>query len=362
MENVGMSPEHFPQPQFWRGRNVLLTGHTGFKGAWLSLLLNHLGARTTSVSLLPTITPNLFDAAQIHDVRGEGHICDIRDASGLMKIVRASGAEVILHLAAQAIVRESYSDPLGTFSSNIMGTANLLNAARDMPFLKGILVVTSDKVYKNLEHDTPYQENDRLGGHDPYSASKAATELVVDSMRSSFFGNRVSITTARAGNVIGGGDWSANRLLPDAVRAWASGQRLEVRNPNAVRPWQHVLEPLCAYLRIAEVQAMGQKVSNVYNIGPAAHEALPVKSVVEMAQKCFGRGDVTFLGNSSGPHEAGLLKLDSDLIKNELGIVPRWNINEAVGRTMNWYKGFYAGQDARALCMADIVAYLDKPS
>lgn len=352
-----MSPGQFPLPQFWRGRNVLLTGHTGFKGAWLSLLLNHLGAHTTAVSLPPATTPNLFDMAKIHDVCREGNACDIRDASGLTKIVQTSGAEVILHLAAQAIVRESYSDPLGTFSSNVMGTANLLNAARDIPSLKCIVVVTSDKVYKNLERVTPYNEDDRLGGHDPYSASKAATEIIVESMRNSFFENRVSIATARAGNVIGGGDWSANRLFPDAVRAWTSGQMLEVRNPNAVRPWQHVLEPLCAYLRIAEALATGQQMSNVYNIGPAVHEALPVKSLVEMAQKSFGRGDAHFADTSNGPHEAGLLKLDSTLIKNELGIVPRWSVHEAVDRTMKWYKGFYAGLDARNLCIADIEAY-----
>lgn len=359
MEKLGMNPEPFPLPKFWHGRNVLLTGHTGFKGAWLSLLLHHLGARITAVSLPPATTPNLFDIARVHDACHEGNACDIRNTSGLTEIVQNSGAEVILHLAAQAIVRESYSDPLGTISSNVMGTANLLNAARNLPSLKCIVVVTSDKVYKNLERVTPYKEDDRLGGHDPYSASKAATEIIVDSMRNSFFENGVPIATARAGNVIGGGDWSASRLLPDAVRAWTSGQVLEVRNPNAVRPWQHVLEPLCAYLRMAEELATGRQMSNTYNIGPAMHEALPVKTIVEMAQKSFGRGDTHFADISNGPHEAGLLTLDSTLIAKELGVVPRWSVQDAVDRTMKWYKGFYAGLDPRNLCTADIEAYQD---
>jgi CDP-glucose 4,6-dehydratase len=357
-----MTHGHFPLPQFWCGRRVLLTGHTGFKGAWLSLLLDHLGAHTTAVSLPPATTPSLFDEAKIFDVCKEGNVCDIRDASGLATIVRNSGVEVILHLAAQAIVRESYDDPLGTFSSNVMGTANLLNAARDIPSLKCIVVVTSDKVYRNLEHVTPYKEDDRLGGHDPYSASKAATEIVVDCMRKSFFEGRVSIATARAGNVIGGGDWSANRLLPDAVRAWTTNQMLEVRNPDAVRPWQHVLEPLCAYLRIAEALAIGQPMPSAFNIGPAVDEALPVRSVVEMAQLSFGRGDTRFADISDGPHEAGLLTLDSTLIKRELGISPRWSVHKAVDRTMKWYNGFYAGLDARDLCTADIEAYQGHPS
>jgi CDP-glucose 4,6-dehydratase len=355
MEDLGMS---LPLPQFWRGRNVAVTGHTGFKGAWLALLLHRLGARVTGISLPPATTPSLFDAARIHQACSAGNDCDIRDASRLAEIVRGSGAEVILHLAAQAIVRESYRDPLGTFSANVIGTANLLDAARDCPSLKCIVVVTSDKVYKNLERAKPYTEDDRLGGHDPYSASKAAAEIVVDSMRGCFFEGRAPVATARAGNVIGGGDWSADRLLPDAIRAWTSGQALDVRNPDAVRPWQHVLEPLCAYLRIAEALATGQKMSNAYNIGPDVHEALAVKSVVEMAQKSFGRGDANFAGASDGPPETGRLTLDSTLIKNELGVAPRWTVSEAVERTMKWYKGFYAGMDARGLCIADIEAYL----
>jgi CDP-glucose 4,6-dehydratase len=222
------------------------------------------------------------------------------------------------------------------------------------------VVVTSDKVYKNLERAAPYREDDRLGGHDPYSASKAATEIIVDSMRN-FFDSRVSIATARAGNVIGGGDWSANRLLPDAVRAWTENQMLEVRNPGAVRPWQHVLEPLCAYLHIAETLATGQQTSLAYNIGPDMDGARPVKDIVEMAQECFGRGEVQFAEVNNGPHEAGLLTLDSTLIANELGVEPRWSVHDAVDRTMKWYKGFYAGLDARQLCLADIEAFRGQP-
>jgi CDP-glucose 4,6-dehydratase len=357
VENLGMTSGRLPSAKFWLGRKVLLTGHTGFKGSWLSILLRQLGAEVTGISLPPATKPSLFGAANIGELCNANHMLDVRDTSALAGAVENSKAEIILHLAAQAIVRQSYSDPLGTFSANVMGTANVLNAARNLQALKCIVVVTSDKVYKNLEHDTPYVEADRLGGHDPYSASKAATEIVVESMCASFFDASVPITTARAGNVIGGGDWSADRLLPDAARAWASHQVLDVRNPGAVRPWQHVLEPLFAYLAIAETAANGREIARTYNIGPKADGTCTVKTLISLAQNSFGRGDMKFAEASSGPHEAGLLTLDSTRIAKDLGVTPRWTVQQAVDHTMRWYRGFYAGLDARELCLADIAAY-----
>jgi CDP-glucose 4,6-dehydratase len=351
-----MKRTRLPSPAFWNGRKVFLTGHTGFKGAWLALMLHRMGAIVAGSSLPPKTVPNLFEAANIAELC-ESRFCDLRNSVDVGQAVTEVEPEIVLHLAAQALVLESYNDPVGTFASNVLGTANLLNAARRVPRLKAIVVVTSDKVYRNLERMTPYAEDDKLGGHDPYSASKAACELIVESMRKSFFDNGARVATARAGNVIGGGDWSAGRLIPDAVRAWSVGQVLDVRNPSAVRPWQHVLEPLSAYLVLAEALVEGCNLSNAYNIGPATDEALPVRSIVELARQSFGKGEVKYAREACGPHEAGLLTLDSTRAANELDIHPRWSVEGAVDRTMKWYAGFGAGQVPRDLCLADIIAF-----
>ena len=345
-----------PQREFWRGKRVLLTGHTGFKGGWLALWLMQLGAEVTGVALPPNTTPSLFELARLADDT-DSHFCDIRDATALAAMVRAAQPEIVLHLAAQPLVRASFSAPLETFASNVMGTANLLDALRGLPGVRVAVMVTTDKVYHNLEHPYPYREGDTLGGHDPYSASKAAAEIVIASYRDAFLsGQGVALASARAGNVIGGGDWSADRLIPDAVRAWQSGNPLEIRRPQAIRPWQHVLEPLAGYLCLAE-RLWGQpELAGAYNFGPPSHEAATVREVVEMARAVYGSGEVCF-GDGGGPHEAGCLALETAKARAVLGFSTQWTLAESVSRTMAWYRAQHEGSDARMLCAAEITAY-----
>lgn len=344
--------------KFWRGKRVLLTGHSGFKGAWLSYWLHKMGANVTGISLPPTSSPNLFTLAGI-DRLLNNHFLDIRDSVGLEKLVLESQPEIVLHLAAQALVRPSYDDPLATFSTNVMGTANLLNALRGSKSVRAAVFVTTDKVYKNLEHAYSYREIDVLGGHDPYSASKAASEIIIESFRDSYFSGRgIALASARAGNVIGGGDWSEARLIPDAVRAWDQNLPLSIRRPNAVRPWQHVLEPLNGYLVLAEKLFESIQFSCSYNFGPNTHEAATVRKVIEMARSFYGVGDILWGDGFEGPHEAGLLSLDISKAKETLGISPRWDVEESVERTMSWYKRCLNGVSANSLCDADIAAFL----
>lgn len=346
-----------PDRQFWQGKRVLLTGHTGFKGAWLALWLQRLGANVTGVALAPPTSPNLFELAQI----GQGmasHVCDIRDAHALATRVRQARPEIVLHLAAQALVRPSYRDPLQTFSTNIMGTAHVLDALRGSSDTRVAVMVTTDKVYRNLEHPYPYREDDTLGGHDPYSASKAASELVIASYRDAFLMQQgVAVASARAGNVIGGGDWAEDRLIPDCVRAWQAGQTLAIRRPNAIRPWQHVLEPLAGYLRLAQGLWQQPSLAGAYNLGPPTDEAATVKAVIEMARSPREMCLVSYEIDSYSPHEAGWLALETAKARTLLGIRPRWTLREAVHRTMDWYAAQHAGADAGALCDADIAAY-----
>lgn len=346
---------------FYRGRRVLVTGHTGFKGGWLALWLQRLGARVVGVALPPATTPSLFAAANVAEGM-ESHFCDIREPVKLARIVRQAEPEIIFHLAAQPLVRESYRQPLETFSSNVMGTAHLLDALRGLPNVRVAVMVTTDKVYRNLEHPYPYREDDVLGGHDPYSASKAASELVVASYRDAFLATQgVAVATARAGNVIGGGDWSADRLLPDAVRAWASGQPLEIRRPDAIRPWQHVLEPLVGYLSLAECLWTKPECAGAWNFGPLTHEAATVRTVVELARSAWGRGgphgEVTYGDGSGGPHEAGWLALETAKARTHLNFATRWPLAEAVTRTIEWYRRQQNGANARRLCETEIADY-----
>jgi len=344
--------------KFWRSKRVLLTGHSGFKGAWLAYWLHQMGANVTGISLPPTSSPNLFSLAGIDQLLNN-HFLDVRDSEGLEKLVLESQPEIVLHLAAQALVRPSYSDPLTTFSTNVMGTANLLNALRGLKSVRAAVLVTTDKVYKNLEHAYPYREIDVLGGHDPYSASKAASEIIIESFRDSYFSERgIAIASARAGNVIGGGDWSNNRLIPDAIGAWDQKLPLEIRRPDAVRPWQHVLDPLNGYLVLAERLHEDMQLSGAYNFGPQAHEVATVRKVVEIAQKSYGVGDVMWGDGFEGPHEAGLLSLDTSKARNALDVSPRWNLEEAIARTMNWYKGYRNGLSSHMLCEADVAAFV----
>ena len=344
-------------PAFWRGRRVLVTGHTGFKGAWLALWLNRLGAAVTGLALPPATDPNLFTLARVEDAAAH-HLADIRDRELVADIIRAAAPEVVFHLAAQPLVRQSYDDPIGTFSTNVMGTAHVLEALRDCPALRAVVVITTDKVYRNREWPFPYREDDHLGGHDPYSASKAGSEIVAACYRDAFFRDRgVALATARAGNVIGGGDWSLDRLIPDAVRAFGHGRTLHIRRPDAVRPWQHVLEPLAGYLRLARLLVADPDLAEAYNFGPHTHEAATVRQVVDLARAAFGRGDVEYGPGDEGPHEAGWLALETARARTVLGVRPLWNLAEAVTRTMAWYARQLAGADARELCLAEIAEY-----
>lgn len=346
-----------PDPDFWRGKRVLLTGHTGFKGAWLALWLQQLGADVTGIALAPASQPNLFDLLGPGLVH-QHHLCDIRDAGAVARYCRASQPQIVLHLAAQALVRESYRTPLQTFDTNVMGTAHVLDALRDLPGVRVALMVTTDKVYRNVEQAYPYRETDALGGHDPYSASKAASEAVIASYRDAFLrAQGVAVASARAGNVIGGGDWARDRIIPDAVRAWEQGLPLQVRSPAAVRPWQHVLEPLAGYLRLAQCLWDRPELAGAYNFGPATEEAASVRHVVELAVKSYGAGEVHYQNSSDSPHEAHWLALETACARTQLGVRPHWSLPVAVARTLAWYRAQQTGAQARALCLADIAAY-----
>lgn len=359
-----------PNPDFWRGRRVLLTGHTGFKSSWLALWLLELGAEVVGLALEPEpVAPPgqpLFEALGLADSLADRHrLGDIRDSAAVQAAVEASQPEVVLHLAAQPLVRRSYSDPLGTWSTNVQGSLVLLEALKPLQHPCSVVLVTTDKVYANREWEWGYREEDRLGGHDPYSASKAAMELLAASWRSSFCGPgshqtpHLAIATARAGNVIGGGDWAADRIVPDAIRAWATGAAVSVRNPRATRPWQHVLEPLSGYLRLAErLHHSPSSHSCAYNFGPRSDANRSVSSLLDELKAhwpgCSGWADEL---DEQQPHEAGLLHLVADRAQRDLNWQPRWGLAETCRHTSNWYRKVLQGAAARDCCLADLNAY-----
>lgn len=346
-----------PSVDFWHGKRVLLTGHTGFKGSWLTLWLKRLGAIVTGVALPPDTSPALFELARVAEGI-DSRYCDIRDATALAAIISETRPEIVFHLAAQPLVRASYRQPIETYATNVMGTANLLDGLRNLADTRVAVMITTDKVYRNNEWPYPYREDDALGGHDPYSASKAASEIVIASYRDAFLAAQgIAVASARAGNVIGGGDWAEDRLIPDAVRAWQAGQLVEIRRPAAMRPWQHVLEPLAGYLTLAQKLWERPELAGAYNFGPDTAEGGTVREVVELARSAYGIGEVLYGRNDRGLHEAGRLALEIAKVRTVLGVCPRWTLPEAVNRTMCWYRDQHKGKDARVLCEADIAAF-----
>jgi CDP-glucose 4,6-dehydratase len=341
--------------EFWRGRRVLVTGHTGFKGAWLSLWLETLGAEVTGLALSPGTTPNLFTIArpQIHALTG-----DIRDEEAVSRAVAASDPEIVFHLAAQSLVRRSYRDPLETIAVNVTGTAVVLNALRTAKTLRAVVVATTDKVYRNLDDGRPFREDDPLGGHDPYSASKAAAELVTAAMADSFL--VAPVATARAGNVIGGGDWSEDRIIPDIWRAAKSGVPLTLRHPDATRPWQHVLDPLSGYLLYAERLASGANVPRALNFGPPPNETLTVGKVADTMLASLGTEQRWQRADDPGPREMKMLALDPSRAIATLDWRPQLDARAALAWTADWYRRFDQGADARALCLDEIARFSDR--
>lgn len=345
---------------FYQGKKVFVTGHTGFKGSWLCRMLAGAGASVTGFSLEPPTEPSLFRIAEIeNDVRSV--IGDVRDMAALKAAFDEAQPEIVLHLAAQPIVRESYRNPAYTYETNVMGTVHLLECVRNSSTVRSFLNVTTDKVYRNREWPWGYRENDELDGFDPYSNSKSCSELVTHSYRNSFFADgRVAVSTARAGNVIGGGDFASDRIIPDCIRAAEKGEPIAVRNPYSTRPYQHVLEPLYAYLMIAARQMQDGRCAGYYNVGPDDADCFQTGALVELFVRRWGEGMKWIDRSDGGPHEAGFLKLDCSLLKSTFGWKPRWNLETAVAMTVEWSKIWLAGGDARACMDRQIQAFLGR--
>lgn len=344
--------------EFWSGRRVFLTGHSGFKGGWLGLWLSELGADVRGYSLAPCGTPTLHEVARLHE-RVDGEFADIRDAEQLASGIAEFRPEIVLHLAAQPLVRESYRTPAQTYATNVTGTLNLLEAVRSCDSVRALLVITSDKCYENREWLWPYREQDALGGHDPYSSSKACVEILCSSWRESFLREQgVAVATARAGNVIGGGDWSGDRLLPDILRTWSAGEPLTLRYPDAVRPWQHVLDPLQGYLLLAQALCeQGQAMAQAWNFGPDSQGTATVGEVVRRMAELWPDAVQCNVEPTPQPHEAGLLTLDSSKARQLLGWRPRWGLEQALQNTLEWHRAWREGQDMQHYSRAQIAHY-----
>ncbi|PWB33555.1 CDP-glucose 4,6-dehydratase [Pseudomonas sp. SDI] len=358
MEAMGLSE------RFWRGKRVLLTGHTGFKGSWLALWLRQLGAEVTGFALDPGTEPSLFELARVgqdlNDVRG-----DLRDLGALLGVVADTQPEIVLHLAAQPLVREAYRDPLGTYSSNVMGTLNLLEAIRQVGGVRACVLVTTDKVYANQEWPWPYRENEALGGHDPYSSSKACCELLAQSYAASFFPaadyaeHGLALATARAGNVLGGGDFAPERLIPDVLKAWSANEPVTLRYPQAVRPWQHALEPLAGYLQLAErLYREGPASAGAWNFGPGEGDMCSVGEVVARLARQWPEAPGVRV-EPSELHEAGLLRLDSARARQLLGWRTRWSLAECLQHTLEWHLAWKRGDDMRAISLDQLNLYAE---
>ena len=346
---------------FWEGKRVLITGHTGFKGSWLSLWLHHQGAAVFGYALEPETNPALFNQLGLGK-KVQHHVADIRDVKSIALYVRNVTPDVVFHMAAQPLVRRSYQEPSYTWETNVIGTINLLEATKQVKERCAVVIVTTDKVYENKETDHAYVEEDRLGGFDPYSSSKAAAELVVNSWRNSFFKrSNIRIATARAGNVIGGGDWSVDRIIPDAVRALSRNQIITVRNPKAVRPWQHVLEPLSGYMRLAEFlyNSDDTQFQSAFNFGPMADANRTVEELIKEVVNIWP-GQWKANAEVNAPHEAGLLTLNIHKATSLLGWRPSWNFEESMKRTINWYQDQLSGKDPIDLTIQQINEYTSR--
>lgn len=351
-------------PQFWVGKKVFLTGHTGFKGGWLTVWLNSMGARVAGFSLDPHTNPSLFEVGGIASLCEESHIGDVRILDELRNAMRLAGPDIVIHMAAQSLVRYSYDNPVETYATNVMGTAHVLEAIRSCRSVKAAVMVTTDKCYENKEWVWGYRENEPMGGHDPYSNSKGCAELVTACYRQSFFSAKdypkhgVAIASARAGNVIGGGDWSADRLVPDAIAAFESGLPLMIRNPLATRPWQHVLEPLSGYLVLAQaLYEQGAVFNGAWNFGPNDADARSVQEVIELLINQWGSTSSWQQDGQPAPHEAYFLKLDCSKARHELAWNARWSLEKAIGAIVEWQAVFRKQGDIRSVMLSQIESY-----
>lgn len=346
-------------PSFWKGKRVFLTGHTGFKGSWLSIWLHELGAEVKGYALAPNTTPSLFEEARIGELI-DSEQGDIRNYRNIKKSIEDFDPDILIHMAAQPLVRLSYQEPLETFETNVMGTANVLQAARGCERLKAIVSVTTDKCYENKEWVWGYREDEAMGGHDPYSSSKGCAELVTAAYRRSFFNTKetASLASARAGNVIGGGDWADDRLIPDILRAFEKSKPVVIRNPLSTRPWQHVLEPLSGYLVLAEsLYTQGQSFAEGWNFGPRDEDCQPVNWILDKMVKDW-KGNASWkLDKDNNPHEAGFLKLDCSKAKARLRWEPKWDLDETLEKIITWHQLWLKGVDVQELCKKEIASY-----
>lgn len=349
-------------PKFWKDKKVFLTGHTGFKGSWLSLWLTSMGANVTGYSLAPNTTPNLFDVLAIDSLIEKSHIADIRDLSCLQNAMSGANPNVVIHMAAQPLVRYSYLNPVETYATNVMGTVHVLESARSINALRATVIVTTDKCYENKEWVWGYRENEPMGGYDPYSNSKGCAELVTSAYRQSYFYGPKSVNkvaSARAGNVIGGGDWSEDRLIPDAIKAFEASKPLLIRNPLATRPWQHVLEPLSGYLILAQaLYDQGVAFASGWNFGPRDEDNRSVQEVVDLLIAGWGDSASWEKEGSEQPHEANLLKLDCSKAHAQLGWAPKWNLQNSVQKIVEWQKAFQAKENMQEVSLAQINQYM----
>jgi CDP-glucose 4,6-dehydratase len=351
-------------PKFWQGKRVFLTGHTGFKGSWLSLWLQSLGAEVTGYALKPPTNPSLFEVANVASGM-RSIIGDVRDLSSLQNAIKEAKPEIVIHMAAQPLVRYSYTNPVETYASNVMGSVHLLESIRQIGGVKSVVNVTSDKCYENKEWVWGYREDEAMGGYDPYSNSKGCAELVTAAYRSSFFNpedyasHGVALASARAGNVIGGGDWAGDRLIPDFIRSIVMGETVVIRSPNAIRPWQHVLEPLSGYLELAEaLYTEGPEYAQAWNFGPNEGDAKTVEWIIKELVSGWGNGASYQIDtNAANLHEANFLKLDCSKARMILGWHPQWDVTETIKRICAWHKAHLNGQDMKAYALGEIQQY-----